>query len=202
VANADQEAPPLALAHPLDLLGQGSRGLRRVRGEADRQAVAGVRAESLGLVESKCRAGRVDQEVVGHLLALAIRGLGCDVGGRVVALALRVELPRCCLHELDTRPFVDGCERERHLRRLHQPHAHPDVGRHPVVVGPGRDDRHGVAAPEPAAREGGGGVPRDARAEDNHAAHPCTILRSPTTTMLNPKASRSDSIGIRMVGTR
>ena len=64
MADADQEAALLPAAHPLDLLIERRRGLRRVLRQADRQAVAAVGPEPLGLVEAQRRPGRVDQEVV------------------------------------------------------------------------------------------------------------------------------------------
>ena len=147
VADADQEAPALALAHPLDLLGQRRRGLRRVPREADREAVPAIGAEALGLVEAQRRPGRVDQEVVRHPGDRAVGRLRRDVRGRVVAVALRMDLPRGGQHELDPGAFVDRGQGEGHLRRLHQPDADPDVRGHPVVVRPRRDHRHRVAAP-------------------------------------------------------
>ena len=90
VPNSDEEALPLAAAHPLDQLGESRRGLRGVLGGADRERVA-VGAEPFGLVEAQLRAGRVDQEVVPHLLELPVRPrphrLDGDVRGRVVPVA-------------------------------------------------------------------------------------------------------------------
>ena len=130
-----------------------------------------LRSEALGLVEAQRRSGRIDQEVVRDLRARAVGGLRGDVRSRVVAVAVRVDLPRGSLHELDPRPFVDRRQRERDLCRLHQPNPDPDVGRHPVVIRPGGDHSDGVVATEPAARERRRGMSGDAGSEHDNPAH-------------------------------
>ena len=171
VSDADEEALALAATHPLDQLVERRRRLRGVVGCADGEAVA-VRAETLGLVEAQLRTGRVDQEVVRDSLRRAVRRrLDQHVRGRVAAVSLGVDLPRCGLDELDPVAFVDRSEREHDLGGLHQPDADPDVGRNPVVVRLGRDDRDAVAAAEPPARERGGGVAGNSGAENDDPRH-------------------------------
>jgi hypothetical protein len=104
VAHADEKATLLAPAHPLDLLVERRR-LRRVPRQADRQAVATVGSQSLGLVEAQRGTGRVDQEVVMHVRSRAVHALGNHVRRWIVTFALRVDLPRGSLHELDPRPL-------------------------------------------------------------------------------------------------
>ena len=129
VADTDEEAFALPAAHPVDQLVERRRGLRRVLRRADREAVAALRAEALGLVEAQLRAGRVDQEVVRDPPRRPVRRrLDRHVRSRVAAVSFRVDLPRRRLDELDPVPLVDRRERERHLGGLHQPDADPDVG--------------------------------------------------------------------------
>ena len=160
VTDADQKAALLPAPHPLDLLIERRRGLRCVLGQAHRQAVPAVGSEPLGLVEPQRRPGRVDQEVIPDLRPRSVRRLRDYIGGGIAVVALRVDLPRGGLHELDSRPLVHRRERERDLRRLHQTDPDPDVRRHPVVIGPRRHHRHRVVAPEPLARERRRGMAR------------------------------------------
>src|SRR5450755_945241 len=147
-----------------------SGGLHGVPDRAHRPAVA-VRAEPFGLVKTQPRPGGVDQEVVRYLLTGSRGGLDDDVGPRARGVAFGVNLPGPGLPELDAVVLVDRRERERHLARSHPAHAHPDVGRDPVVSLVRRDDRHGVVLAEPFPCIGRGSMPGDARAEYHHAAH-------------------------------
>ncbi len=115
MTDADQKALALAATHPLDLLVERRRGLRGMLGGADGEAMT-VRAKAHGLVEAQAWAGRVDQEVVLDLLERPVRcgsgRLDRDVGSRVLRVALRVDLTRPRLDELDLVPLVDRGERE------------------------------------------------------------------------------------------
>ena len=170
VADADQEALPLAAPHPLHRLVERGGGRDGVLGRAHGQAVV-LRAESLGLVEAEPWPGGVDQEVVRNLLRATGHRLGDDIGRPAGGVALGVNLAGPGLLELDAVTLVDGRERERHLARSHQADADPDVGRDPVVGLIRRDHRHGVARAQPLPGEGGRGVPGDSRAENHHPAH-------------------------------
>jgi hypothetical protein len=106
-------------------------------GQAHRQAVTAVGAQTLGLVKAQRRAGGVDQEVIGDPRLAAgveidrhIWGLGADI-------ALGMDRAGGPLDELDPRALIHRRERERDPLGLHQPHPDPDVGRHPVVLRPG-----------------------------------------------------------------
>ena len=114
VADADQEALPLAAAHPLHRLVQRGGGRDGVLGRAHGQAVV-LRAESLGLVEAEPWPGGVDQEVIRNLLRATGHRLGDDIGRRAGGVALGVNLAGPGLLELDAVALVDGRERERHL---------------------------------------------------------------------------------------
>ena len=70
--------------------------------------------------------------------------------------------------------WISGREREGDLRRLHQPDTNPDVGRHPVVIRPRRDERDGVTAAEPLARERSCGVAGNPCAEHDDPRHATT----------------------------
>jgi hypothetical protein len=108
----------LAAAHPFDRLVESGRRLNGVLDRANREAVA-IWAQALGLVKAQLRPGGVDQEVVldrpvGALPAPTGR-LDRDVGRGTGSIALRVDLPRGCLYELDPVPLVDRRQQEGDL---------------------------------------------------------------------------------------
>ena len=107
MTDTDQEPAPLASAHPLDLLGKRRRRRRRVTRQADRQAVTAVGAEPLGLIEAQRRPGRVHQEVVPDLRRVPSAATTIHRGGDR-RVAVRVELPRGGLHELDSARSYTG----------------------------------------------------------------------------------------------
>ena len=184
VADADEEATPLAPAHPLDLLVERRRRLRRMLGQADGEAVAAVGAEPLGLVEAQRRPGRVDEEVVGHPRSPAVRLLGRHDGRGVVAVALGMDLPRRACTNSITVPLVDRREREGHLLGASSARRRPRCSRAPSC------SRASARRPSPS---------RLARASAGERAAVWPAMPAPrTTTRLTDVAVSSCTAG----GTR